>query len=320
MKRFHDELKDLVNAVSQKSISRTQLTRILNTLDYNEFNQLNQEFFGIEISKNEWNAIDGKELRGSIDGVAGEKRGESIVLSVCHKSKLKIVLGYYSGKKDSEKIIVENFFDEYTDLKDKKFTLDALHNSEKLLTMINSKSALYLTQIKGNQKFMLEDIIDFTTNSEHDLIVSDIEKGHGRIDKRKYKVYTVDCKLFDKRWCNSGIKTIIKVKRESYNCKKQKWTSETSYYISNYEKDLKELTIAIRKHWSVEVMNRVRDVNFGEDNLKSKLINVQRNFSSLLTQIINKLSTMNIENNFNILREDLVHDKRYTTAFFNKIL
>ncbi len=53
------------------------------------------------MSKESWNTIDCKELRGSIDGVKGEKRGKSIVLSVDHDTKSKEVLGYYSGKKES---------------------------------------------------------------------------------------------------------------------------------------------------------------------------------------------------------------------------
>ena len=62
-------------------ISYSQLQRITKSIDYECFNKINEAFFNQQIEKDasEWYAIDGKELRGSIDGVSGEKRGHNIV-------------------------------------------------------------------------------------------------------------------------------------------------------------------------------------------------------------------------------------------------
>ena len=76
-------------------ISYTQLQRTLKRIDYQCFNKINESFFNQQVEKDasEWYAIDGKELRGSIDGVAGEKRGQSIVLRTSHSSKQSSTLG-----------------------------------------------------------------------------------------------------------------------------------------------------------------------------------------------------------------------------------
>ncbi len=199
MVRNHNELTIKLTSCSDKCISRVQLSRILNTLDYVCFNNVTAEYFDCEITSDNWKAIDGKELRGSIDGVNGYKRGESIVLSVDHETKTSQVLGYYSGDKESEKTVIQNFFDSKQEILGHKFTIDALHNSASLLTNIASKDAFYLTQIKSNQKLLLRDIKQISQHIPTNYHSKSIEKGHGRVDEREVFVYPVNVECLDKR-------------------------------------------------------------------------------------------------------------------------
>lgn len=97
-----------------------------------------------------------------------------------------------------------------------------------------------------------------------------LEKGHGRIESRKYRVYEFSDVYQDERWRMCQIKRLVKVKRERSEQKSGKKTQEISYYVSNEEKDLNGLCRAVRGHWQVEVNNHRRDVSLKEDTLRSK--------------------------------------------------
>lgn len=88
MKRIHDECVLATGSKSKKCISRVQLPRVLGETDFDKFNRITEQFFGFAVSKgeHEWHAIDGKELRGSIDSASGDKRGESAVIQTHHSS------------------------------------------------------------------------------------------------------------------------------------------------------------------------------------------------------------------------------------------
>jgi len=60
----------------KKCVSYSQLKRILRRIDIESFNAINVEYFGSAVGQQgqHWRSFDGKELCGSIDGAAGEKR------------------------------------------------------------------------------------------------------------------------------------------------------------------------------------------------------------------------------------------------------
>ena len=87
---------------------------------------------------------------------------------------------------------------------------------------------------------------------------------------RKYEFYDVLEMEKDERWKGCQIRTAIKVKRERIELKSGKKSVEESYYVSNEVGKYEELAEAIRKHWSVETNNHLRDVSFKEDKMRSK--------------------------------------------------
>jgi len=117
---------------------------------------------------------------------------------------------------------------------------------------------------------MLAEVKDGTHHSVCLLNRESWEKGHGRIEYRKYQVYNTKGIYQDKRWNNCQIGTVVKVNRERLEMKSGKKSVETSYYLSNQTKDWEQLCRAVRNHWSVETNNHIRDVTLREDHLRSK--------------------------------------------------
>lgn len=99
MQRQHQRYQFFTDFKQVSCISYTQLGRILQDLDYVNLNQVFEHYFGCHIleESGEWYAIgyaiDGKELRGSIDKVSGAKRGENVLLKVNHQTKASELIG-----------------------------------------------------------------------------------------------------------------------------------------------------------------------------------------------------------------------------------
>jgi len=316
---FHDDLALECGSSSAKCISRIQLIRVLNSFDYKSFNDFQNE---LSYSKLEdvWHALDGKELRGSIDGVKGEKRGENIVLQANHTTHQSQVIGYYSGKKTSEKTVIKNFFKAQNNLKGSKYTLDALHNSQELLEMIHQKEGIYLVQIKKNQKVLLENLQDTVQLTKPFETYETTEKSHGRIQKRFYECYHIVPQDIERRWHTTGITTLIKVTRDITQVKTAKKSLEYSYYISNQVSHVKDLANAIRGHWTVEKINYIRDVNFGEDHIKSFKVSLQRSLAGILTCVLNMTLKMDSKLNLNEKRECLTNSIKVAKQTLKKFL
>ncbi|WP_196890318.1 ISAs1 family transposase [Aureivirga sp. CE67] len=320
-----DLIKDLEEFSFEKCVSYSQLRRILIAFDYTEFSEINFNYFRKTIMQEGkyWSSIDGKELRGSIDGVLGEKRGENIVTKVSHDDEQTEVIGFYSGKKESEKTVVKSYFENQQNISNKGFTLDALHTTIPLLTAIQSRKGTYLSQVKSNQKYLLEELEHISQHLPHHYTKSEINKEHGRIEKRTYKSYTINSECLSEKWKDTGIYTFIVVERDTLKLKTNQSTKETSFYISNTnnsKQNIFELFKACRNHWKVEAKNYVRDKTFGEDSFKSFNINLQRCFAVMLTQVINLLQRSKEKLNFKQIRTKLAYNKDELNKIFKSNL
>jgi predicted transposase YbfD/YdcC len=115
----------------------------------------------------------------------------------------------------------------------------------------------YLAALKGNQPLLFETI-------KQEFVVQEtfeqVNKGHGRKEKRKVSVGQTSLNLTD--W--SGLNTIIKVESQRQN--QQKIEVSTRYYISDLQETAEQFYQRIRGYWGVEnKVHYVRDVTQGED-------------------------------------------------------
>ena len=269
LKNHYEKLMTALQLEPKSAISRPQLPRVLEKVSVEVFDRLLFENYGLKLNPEEqkWFAIDGKELRGSI--ATGAKRGEAVVQAIEHETRHCHSQTYYSGDKESEVPAVRELLQE-GGLGAAKVSLDALHCKPLTLAPIVAEGGIYLVGLKGNQKEMFAEVQAETAHLPCLYESESLEKGHGRIEQRKYQVYDIADIYQDKRWNACDIKTVVKIKRERLEVKSGKESTETSYYLSNQTTNLAELCVAVRKHWSVETNNHIRAVTLQEDKLRSK--------------------------------------------------
>lgn len=264
-----ERLVEVLEVEKKSPVSRSQLPNILAEVSVTVFYGLLFDNYGIKLNAEEkkWFAIDGKELRGSIE--TGCRRGEAIVQAVSHASLQVAAQDYYSGEKESEVLIVRKLLEE-SGLANQKTSLDALHCKPKTLEIITGKGGKYLVGLKGNQKELKKQICRAIENQSYLIKIKTQEKGHGRLETRIYWFYDVVELEKDERWQASQIKTAIKVRRERIELKTNKTSVEESIYITNEVGKYEELAQAVRGHWQVETNTQIRDVSLQEDKMRSK--------------------------------------------------
>ena len=303
MKNTHEDLmkvlKDRYDIDYQKVISRSHLPILLKKVCSETFSSLIFNQFGVVLTAEEktWFAMDGKELRGTIQ--PGHTRGEAIVQAIGHKDKRAFCQGYYNGSKESEQPVVQELLRKKS-LASQGITIDALHFNPTTLSYIAQHGGSYVVSLKGNQEEISKDMAAFIKVENADFFYKKEEKGHGREECRIYYCKSVKNEYFDKRWNDSNITTVIMVKRTRYIKSEQKYSEEISYYITNEkissQAEAEAIFQHIRGHWSVEVNNHIRDVSFKEDDFQTKFKLVARPFTLCRTLIINILQSQNIKN------------------------
>jgi DDE_Tnp_1-associated len=322
MKREHEGVLSLLGLKKRKFISDSQFRRVLNSIDYQSYNALNDAYFGVSIveTSGEWKAIDGKELRGNIDGLMGQKRGENVVKMVSHEDKSSQILGFYNGRKESEKTIVENYFRGQEILLN-SYSFDALHTSVGLLEEINGKSGIYLAQVKQNQANLLKECIHLTQHMVAIETHETYDKAHGREEHRKGYLLRMNTEALDSMWAKTGIKTLLVVERKVRRSKNGAYSHELAFFVSN--KNLKkrvglELFMAARGHWNVEADNYVKDVVWGEDAIKCKESGRIRMIASAINNAINRVRNFNIGNSMTVFREDMIFNRDLAIACISR--
>jgi ABC-type lipoprotein release transport system permease subunit len=102
-------LREITGIEDARLISRAHLPRLLDkSIDWNVLNQLIQEYFGFHIlvngALNEWTAIDGKVLRGSLKG--GEK--QAVIHAISHDTRSEVAQACQSGKNQVKFLLYVN--------------------------------------------------------------------------------------------------------------------------------------------------------------------------------------------------------------------
>lgn len=316
-----DDFENLAHILGIKvarCVSYSQLKRILQLIDYEQFNAINKLYFNFIVKQDsaKWFSIDGKELCGTIDGVSGEKRGLSIVNLTTHQSRQSVIIGHYDALKASEKPVVSSYLKK-TDIKHQKFSFDALHTSKENLATIANKNGVYLAQLKANQKEMLEECELVNKHFIANFKNTQYQKGHGRVETRLYKGFDFAAAEFDESWKETKNVSLIVVSRERFTSKTKKTTHENSYWLSNQSLDNKsfiEISEAIRNHWSIETHHHIRDVQMGEDRIKINHKNEALVVASFITLTSNLLEKKG--GNKSILREKLTKNWKLIPTIF----
>lgn len=212
-------------------------------------------------------AIDGKTLRRSHDKRNG--LGAMHIVSAWASNR-GITLGQVATEEKSNEITAIPQLLDNIDFEDAIITIDAAGCQKKIAAKIIDGKGDYVLALKGNQSKLFNDvqfIIGCHLRDDFaDCPVSrhiEIEKGHGRVEERRYYQMTVPSFVHGRtEW--KGLKTIGAAVR-TYEVNGVRKT-DTRYYISSLRRHGKRFASAVRNHWGIEnSLHWSLDMTYRED-------------------------------------------------------
>jgi predicted transposase YbfD/YdcC len=241
-----------------------------------------------EKTKGEVIAIDGKTLRGSRHTSVGQS---PLHLVSAWASANRLLLGQVETDEKSNEIEAVPRLLEILDLKGCIVTIDAMGCQTDIAEKIRDKKADYVLALKGNQGTLHEDVKRYWEDpklpKEEYEEYETVEKGHGRLEIRKYRI-TDKLDWLEPREEWKGLRSIAMV--ESSREIGERKTQEHRYYLTSLKADSKQFAKAIRAHWEIE--NKVHwclDVTFREDKSTVWIKQAARNFALLRRLAMNML-------------------------------
>ena len=228
-------------------------------------------------------AIDGKTCRGSHDKAKG--------LSALHivsawASEEGIALGQVATEAKSNEITAIPQLLNQIDLAGTLITIDAMGCQKDIVEQIVAGKGDCVIAVKDNQPKLLAAIqAHFSDHLETDL--KDLhyrchetrDDGHGRIDERSYYLTKVPrdfAPAKDWPWVKA-IGYSVRITRHADGT----GSDEVRYYLSSRYLSGKRFSEAVRGHWGIESMHWVLDVNFREDDSRTRERTLGNNLSWL---------------------------------------
>jgi predicted transposase YbfD/YdcC len=228
-------------------------------------------------------AIDGKTCRRSHD--ASKELGALHIVSAW-ASEEGIALGQVATEEKSNEITAIPELLNQIDLTDSLITIDAMGCQKEIARDIVDGGGDFVISVKDNQPTLRETIeAYFEKHLERDL--EDLqyrrhetsEDAHGRIDERSYFLTKIPPDFAVKtEW--PWVKAIgysLRITQHEDGSE----TDETRYYILSRYLSGKRFCEAVRGHWAIESMHWVLDVNFREDDSRTRERTLGNNLSWL---------------------------------------
>ena len=230
-------------------------------------------------------AVDGKVSRGS-----GGRKTAPITLVNAWASQNRLLLGQLAVKEKSNEITAVPELLKGLMLKGAVVTADAMHCRKETAAAIVEGGGDYILALKGNQRRVREEVSLFLDelSSETPAQIEKKEKGHGRLERRRYW-QTDDIQWFAdlEQW--PGLKTFGMVHSVTV-MGDGRVREEKRYYLSSLPLTPEKFAEAVRSHWGVE--NKVHwclDVVFGEDQNRARTKYATTNLSTLRKMALNIL-------------------------------
>ena len=289
--------------------SHDTINRVFQAIDFRHFERLFAEWASQFKSSNEEQvvAVDGKTLRGSKDGAKGMS---TIHLVHAWSANNGICLGQYKTECKSNEITAIPELLDMLVLDGAIVTIDAMGTQKAIVQKIRHSGADYILALKGNQGTLRQDA-ELVTKSSRPVGESEsVDKGHGRVETRKCRVYLPDEYICENHeW--PGLKTIVKVTATRRNTLQGSESTEVRYYISSLSQN-QPFGEYIRDHWSVEnSLHWVLDMSFGEDLHRKRAGNSAQNFAIVRKLALNILKKDNGKGNLVTKRLKVGWDSNY---------
>ena len=246
-----------------------------------------------ELSLGEVVSLDGKSARHSYDKRSGKG---AIHMVSAWASENQLVLGQVKVSDKSNEITAIPKLLNILDVSGCIVTIDAMGAQKEIAQQIIDQGADYVLSLKGNQGNLHEDVeqlfnwackTDFK-EIEHEAYQT-IEKGHGRIEIRRYWLLGNVEHLEDaQRW--KGLKRVGMIEAER-RIEGKPTTLERRYFLTSLDGGIKRFAHASRGHWGIE--NRLHwslDVVFHEDDSRIRKGHAPENMTVMRKIALNLLA------------------------------
>jgi len=198
-------------------------------------------------------------LNGSdINGLYVQEKHKS-VFNILDKEQ-KIVIGHKfldKSKKSEIPAFNELLEDKEFSKGDQLFTFDALMTQVETLNRINDNNNKYIAKVKGNQKKLLNKVIEVSKNIVP-ISIFKIEKTERKQHiTRTIEVFyseSTNLILFDSNF--SHIQTIIKITKDYVSQKTGQIKQKVEYSIANFKDNAEYFYDSINSHWRVVANNQ----------------------------------------------------------------
>ena len=216
-------------------------------------------------------AVDGKELRRSLDRTAGKA---AICLVSAWASEQHLVLGQVKVDEKSNEITAIPDLLDVLSLEGTVVTIDAAGCQTAIAQKVIEKGGDYVLALKDNQPNLAADVALLFQDAHRggpDSPQTDqaerIEKGHGRIETRICTTIADPALLAPLRRSEEWVKLESLIEIRAQRQMDGETTTKVRYYLSSLDGNAKTALGVTRTHWSIEnSMNWVLDVAFREDD------------------------------------------------------
>lgn len=269
-KEYLAKFLELPNGIPDSDTFR----RVFERINPSELSVALNNWIAVEREKRAVVAIDGKTICGSGNG----KHKAYHVISA-FVAENQITLGELSVEEKTNEITAVPELLDIIDVEGAIVTADAMSCQKKIVEKIIEKKADYTIDLKQNQPALYQDAEDYFREFSAGLpVLRTSDKGHGRIERREYRLLTeIDWLEQKEEWCGLhalGMVTSTVTEREETR-------KYTRYFITSLT-DIHEFADSVRKHWSIEnQLHWCLDVIFREDASRARKDNSPLNMNVL---------------------------------------
>ena len=234
-------------------------------------------------------AIDGKAIKSARDKVNNGNVPYILSGFLCD---IGLSIGQIKVNDKSNEITAIPSLLDLIDVKGKVITIDAIGTQEDIANkIVYEKKAAYILKVKDNQKDLKDDIKTYfdlelkADSSEIDILETEYEKEHGRIEKRTYYIsYNTSCIHNKLKW--QSVRAIGRM--DVYREENGKSSIAKNYYILSQQFSTEKFKTITREHWNIECSLHWRlDVILDEDHSTNKKDNSIDNLSIIRKIVFN---------------------------------
>lgn len=241
-------------------------------------------------------AIDGKTARRSHNRRKGVQPLHTLS---AYATSARLVLAQTSVPDKSNEIsAIPDLLDDLAQagqLEGALVTIDAMGCQVEIADKIREHKADYLLSLRDNQPTLAAEVAEYFKDAPAEELTTHttLEKGHGRIETRRYALSTkVDWITSQRSYpgqCRfKGITALVRV--ESRTELRDRCCFETRFYIASRVLPIQQIAEAVRGHWTIEnQVHWVLDTAFQEDLSRYRATHGAKNMAVLRRLALNLL-------------------------------